>query len=207
MKKHFFFLSTLSLISISLFGQGNKSVINQKENDTTTSIIEDKEHFTFLDIPINGSIKQFVKELKNKDFKLEDITEVDAVLTGRYTGEKVQLLIQGKKETVASVIVILPERESLFEATSRYTYIKSKLVEKYGEPEIIEEKFEEFNNKTYQDEIKALKDGLYIFESHFLSKNGNGMIRLKIESDLSILISYVDTQNYKLLSGDAFKEY
>lgn len=207
MRKKNYFLSTLCLFSMSVFGQGNKSNNNQNDKDTITSIIENHEHFTFLDIPINGTIRQFVKELKNKNFKLEDITEVDAVLTGRYTGEKVQLLVQGKKETVASVIVILPERESLYDATSRYTYIKSKLIQKYGEPEIIEEKFEEFNNKTYEDEKKALKDGLYIFESHFLSENGNGMIRLKIESDLSILIDYVDTKNYKLLSRDAFNEY
>lgn len=202
MRKLLFFLTTFSLLSIPLLGQENKSV-----KDTITSIIDKQEHFTFLDIPINGSIKEFVKKLENKNFKLEDITEVDAVLTGRFTGEKVQLLVQGKKETVASVIVILPERESLFDATSRYTYIKSKLIQIYGEPEIIEEKFEEFNNKTYEDEKKALKDGLYIFESHFLTENGIGMIRLKIESDLSILINYVDTKNYKLLSNDAFKEY
>lgn len=207
MREKFLLLLIVGLLSTTSFGQDNESTNSKKNNDTIISIDEEQEHFTFLEIPINGSIKQFVNKLKKKDFKLEDITDVDAVLKGRFTGEQVQLLVQGKKETVASVIVILPERESLFEATSRYTYIKSKLIQKYGEPEIIEEKFEEFNNKTYEDEKKALKDGLYIFESHFLSENGNGMIRLKIESDLCILIDYVDTKNYKLLSRDAFKEY
>ena len=57
MRKKIYFLSTLCLFSMSVFGQGNKSNNNQNDKDTITSIIENHEHFTFLDIPINGTIR------------------------------------------------------------------------------------------------------------------------------------------------------
>jgi hypothetical protein len=39
--------------------------------------------------------------------------------------------------------------------------------------------------------------------THFVSKTKNGMIRLKISSDASLVINYVDAVNYLLVSSEA----
>ena len=189
----------VNLISITSIAQ------NQNSKIVTDSLKE--KHFSFKDIPINGSIKQFVKELKKQDFKLDDITDVDAVLTGRFTGELVQLLVQGNKETVASVSVIFPERDSWKDAKAKYSYVKANLIEKYGQPKLVTEKFDEPYIEGSGDEIKALKEGKCTYQSNFSTDTGNGIIRIKIHSDMSVMLVYVDTINYLLLRDKAKKQY
>lgn len=193
MKKQLFLLLIVSILSVKVHAQ-----TQQKETNI---------HFTFRDVPMDGSIKEFVKELKKQNFKLEDITDVDAVMSGRFTGEQVQLLIQGKKETVGSVSVIFPLRDSWPETKERYDFIKANLIEKYGEPKILTENFEEPYSEGLGNEKQALQEGKCIYESNFTTETGEGMIRLKIHVDMSLMLIYVDTANYLKLRGEAKKEY
>jgi hypothetical protein len=202
MRKLLFFLTTFSLLSMSLFGQENKSV-----KDTITSINDNQEHFTFLGIPINGSIKQFVKELKKQKFELEEITEVDAVLNGRFAGDKVQLLVQGEKETVLKVSVFFPLRKSWTDTKETYYLFKSILTKNYGEPKIVTETFEKPFVDGSGDEKEALNEGKCIFESYFITEKGEGMISLNIHTDMSLVIVYVDRANYLKLSEEAKKKF
>ena len=206
MKKQLFLLLIVSILSVKVYAQ-----TQQKEDEVTDTIQEPNVktpiHFTFLDIPINGSIKQFVKELKKVNFELEEITDVDAVLNGRFSGDKVQLLVQGKKETVLSVTVIFPLRKSWTETKETYNYIKTILVTKYGEPKIITENFEKPFADGLGNEKEALKEGKCVFENHFTTKKGEGMLGLKIHTDMSIILEYVDTANYLKLSKEAKKEF
>jgi hypothetical protein len=188
MRKPLFLLFFLSIFSVKVGAQ-------------------ERKHFTFKEIPIDGSIANFVKELEKQNFKLEDITDVDAVLTGRFTGELVQIVVQGKKETVGSVNVIFPLRESWPATKERYDYIKSNLIEKYGEPKIVTEKFDEPYSEGLGNEKQALKEGKCVYQCDFTTKVGEGIITLKIYVDMSIILVYVDTANYIKLRDEARKEY
>jgi hypothetical protein len=200
----------MCLLSLKICAQTEQNI--GKTIDSSKTIInqvsdEELKHFTFLDIPINGSIKQFVKELKKQKFVLEEITDVDAVLNGRFSGDKVQLLVQGEKETVLSVSVIFPLRNSWTETKETYNYIKTILVKNYGEPKIITEIFEKPFVDGLGNEKEALKEGKCIFENHFTTEKGEGMLGLKIHTDMSIILEYVDTANYLKLSEEAKKKF
>ena len=200
----------LSILSVKVDAQEQQKV--NKENDSIQKTsrqpnVKVSKHFTFRDVIIDGPIKQFVNELKKQNFKLEDITDVDAVLNGKFTGEQVQLLVQGRKETVGSVSVIFPLRDSWPETKERYSYIKANLIEKYGEPKILTENFDEPYGDGLGNEKQALQEGKCTYECNFTSENGEGMIRLKIYVDMSIMLVYVDTANYLKLRAEAKKEY
>ena len=210
MKKQLFLLLIVSILLVKVHAQAQQKI--GKANDsiqkrTQQLNVKVSKHFTFRDVPIDGTIKQFVNALKKQNFKLEDITDVDAVLNGRFTGEQVQLLVQGKKETVGSVSVIFPLRDSWPETKERYSYIKANLIEKYGEPKILTENFEEPYSDGLGNEKQALQEGKCIYESNFTTETGEGMIRLKIHVDMSLMLIYIDTANYLKLRGEAKKEY
>ncbi len=200
----------MCILSLKICAQSKEIIgdtIDANKNTIHQESVEELKHFTFLDIPINGSIKQFVKELKKQNFVLEEITDVDAVLNGRFSGDKVQLLVQGEKETVLSVTVIFPLRKSWTETKETYNYIKTILVTNYGEPKIVTENFEKPFADGLGNEKEALKEGKCIFENHFTTETGNGMLRLKIHTDMSIILEYVDTANYLKLSKEAKKKF
>lgn len=207
MKKELFILSIVTLISIASIAQNENSSNPIDSLKEYVSKAEIEKHFTFLDIPINGSIKEFVKQLKKQNFKLDDLTKVDAILTGRFTGELVQLLVQGTEETVGSVSVIFPERDLWKDAKSKYNYVKSNLIEKYGQPKVVTEKFDAPYFDGSGNEKQALKEGQCVYEATFSTNTGNGMIRIQIHSDMSVMLVYVDTINYRLLREAAKKQY
>ncbi len=210
MNKQLFLILIMCLLSLKICAQTEQIIGNtiDSSKDTIHQVsVQELKHFTFLDIPINGSIKQFVKELKKQNFELEDITDVDAVLNGRFSGDKVQLLVQGEKETVLSVTVIFPLRKSWTETKETYNFIKKILVTKYGEPKIITENFEKPYVEGLGNEKEALKEGKCVFENHFTTKTGEGMLGLKIHTDMSIILEYVDTANYLKLSKEAKKKF
>jgi hypothetical protein len=187
--------------------------INSKiENDSIKEISafndnQNSTHLTFREIPIDGSIKNFAKQLEKQKFKIVDITDVDAVLTGRFAGGPVQLLVQGSKETVGFVRVIFAERTNWFEIKTKYDYVKKSLIEKYGEPERSIEQFSKPYSDGSGDELKALKEGKCQFRTDFVTSSKNGILTLAINSDLSVTLLYVDTENYRKLKEQAMKEY
>ena len=210
MNKQLFLILIMCILSLKICAQTEQIIGNTSDsskNSTHQVNVAELKHFTFLDIPINGSIKQFVKELKKQNFKLEDISDDDAVLSGRFSGDKVQLLVRGKKETVMSVTVIFPLRKSWTETKETYNYIKTILVTKYGEPKIITENFEKPFVDGMGNEREALKEGKCVFENHYTTEKGEGMLGLKIHTDMSIILDYVDTANYLKLSEEAKKKF
>ena len=205
--KHLIFILFLT---IHIVAQENTN--SQIENDSLKKLATNNEnpiseHLTFREIPIDGSIKNFAKQLEKQKFKIEDITDVDAVLTVRFTGELVKLLVKGRKETVGNVRVIFSERTNWIESKTKYNYVKKSLTEKYGEPKrVIEEFIEPFKDGS-GDEIKALKEGKCKYRSDFVTNSKNGILTLEINADLSVSILYVDSANYKKLKEQAMKEY
>lgn len=210
MNKKLFLILIMCILSLKICAQNQEIIGNtiDSSKDTIHQVeSEEIKHFTFLDIPINGSIKQFVKQLKKQNFVLEEITDVDAVLNGRFSGDKVQLLVQGEKETVLSVTVIFPLRKSWTETKETYNYIKTILITNYGEPKITTENFEKPFVEGLGNEKEALKEGKCVFENHFTTETGEGMLGLKIHTDMSIVLEYVDTANYLKLSEKAKKKF
>jgi hypothetical protein len=164
------------------------------------------DHFTFKDIPINGSLNQFVAKLKKQGFSIKKTTDLDAILTGKFTGEDVHVFVQGTPKGVYGVTVSYKEQTTWKAIKTKYENMKSMLIAKYGDPN---ETIEKFDSSYYEKsglEFYALSEDKCTFMTHFVTKTGNGMIRLWISSDASLVINYVDTINFLLVNGKAYDD-
>src|SRR5690606_26358928 len=80
----------LLTFSICSFAQSeNKSELDSI--NVLVSKLKEKgiNHLKFKDIPIDGNINSFVNELKKQDYKILDVSQESAILTGKFTGEEV----------------------------------------------------------------------------------------------------------------------
>lgn len=200
------------LVTLRSFGQADSISSKETVNDSLSRLITEFKklnlpHFTFKDIPIDGPLDQFVAKLKRQGFLVMETTDVDAILSGKFTGQDVRILVQSSTKVVYGVTVIYNEQTSWKSVKNQYDNVKSILTKKYGEPM---ETIEKFDSPDYQEldlELIALSEDKCTFMTLFTTKEGNGMIRLKISSDANLVINYVDSLNYLLVSDEAYKDY
>ena len=194
------------------FAQTNSQPGIKSENDLITitmTALQERglEHFKFKDIPIDGLLNNFVDKLKKVNFKVIDITENEALLIGDFAGKKAHVYVQSSSKIVYGVTVIFETQDTWNSLKTQYDNVKSNLKAKYGEPK---ESTEIFNNSIYEKagmELYALKEEKCTFRTIFMTENGNGLINLKISSEASVVINYIDSINYLKVSSDAHKDY
>lgn len=201
----------LTLITISSFGQ-TELATKEIANDSINKLILEFEkkgipHFTFRDIPINGPLNQFITQLKKQNFTVINITNKDAILTGKFTGEDVNMLVQASSKSVYGVTVMFDKKDSWKSIKTQYENVKSILTEKYGEPIEVIEKFDDSYYDKSGLQLLALKDDKYTFMVNFRTSNANGMIRLSISNDANLIINYIDAINFLKARSEVFKEY
>ncbi len=165
------------------------------------------EHFTFKGIPINGSLTQFVAQLKSLNFTLLKVTEADALLAGKFAGEEVHIFVQSAQNTVYGVTVSYEEKTSWKAIKTQYENTKALLISKYGNPKESSEVFDEPIYEVPGMELSGLRKDKCNYSSTFVTENGNGMINLKISTNASLVLNYIDAMNYLLISGEIYKDY
>ena len=87
-----------------------------------------------------------------------------------------------------------------------YDLYKSKLIEKYGEPNEVEEKFEYPYENSSGLSLSAIKEGKCHFRNVFINENATGMIALEINETAQVIIRYIDIKNYHEISKDVFDD-
>lgn len=203
-------LLILIFLSTTTFGQVD-SIYSTESNSITQLITElkkrDSTHFTFKGIPIDGSLNHFVDELKKLNFAVIKSSNVDAILTGKFTGQEVHVLVQASSKAVYSVTVMFESQPSWKAIKTQYENVKYNLIEKYGQPKETVEKFDAPYDKVEGLEFLALSDDKCTYMTQFATPTGNGMIRLSISSEANLVINYVDSINYLIVSGEALNEY
>lgn len=201
-------LLIFTLVTLQSFAQAATISSNKTLNDSTSKLNEGSlTHFTFKDIPINGSLNQFVTRLIKQNFKLIETSDHDALLTGRFAEKEVNILVQASSKTVYSVTVMYPKQTSWKAIKTQYENIKEILTAKYGKAKEIIEKFDDPKYEKYSLELLALSQDKCDYMAHFITNTGNGMIRLNISNDANLVINYVDAINYLLVSNESYKEY
>ena len=96
-----------------------------------------EEHLKFMGIPIDGSIKSFQKELKEKGFSRESSKDGYRTYEGDFAGEKVELWVYFDKSSriVYQVGVIIPCYYERI-ARNKYRELKWQLMSKYNAAEL-----------------------------------------------------------------------
>lgn len=187
----------LLTFSICSFAQSeNKSELDSI--NVLVSKLKEKgiNHLKFKDIPIDGNINSFVNELKKQDYKILDVSQESAILTGKFTGEEVYIFVQAtQKSIVYGVTVVFNEKETWKSIKSQYENYKISLAKKYGEPIESIEKFDNDNIESIGMELYALKEERYNYFS-FFGVNKDGVIKLSISPDAKLVINYADTINF-----------
>lgn len=152
-----------------------------------------EEHLTFKDIPINGSIQEFVTELTRIGFKVTLNESSLAAMDGTFANKNCELIIgaTSKSKKVYTILVKFNKSNSWYSLKHDYNEFKQLLQQKYHiKPDVTEN----FYDPYYEGdgyELQALKRDKCIYISTF--KLINGEIVLYISDE--VRIQYIDKIN------------
>ena len=130
------------------------SVISFAQNQTS-------EHLTFKNIPIDGTLTDYVSKMKLNGFTQIGTESEKASLKGDFAGYKDCRVIVStlkQKDLVHKVGVIFPKQDTWATLSGNYFELKKLLTEKYGEPFDVIEKFDSYTLNDDGDREFAVGD-------------------------------------------------
>lgn len=102
-------------------------------------------HLTFKGVPIDGTLKNFVRLMEKAGFYHDGDKGGAAMLTGDFAGYKgctVTVSTLDQKDLVSHITVWFPQRETWGDLSGDYFSLKKLLTQKYGTPSVCTEKFQ-----------------------------------------------------------------
>ena len=109
------------------------------------------QHMKFNGISMGETPTVFISKLKAKGFTPSYYS--DNILTGKFCNENCIIVILINKDVVTSTYVTFPELKKWKYLENKYNYLKSLLIQKYGDPI---ECIEEFYGYSEDDSSKLL---------------------------------------------------
>ena len=199
------------IIALSIFIVITFTSISQVTSSSQS--VTNVEHLTFMGIPIDGSLDQFVVELKKKGFALETITDSQAELTGKFAGEDASIFVSTTPKThLVYVVGVFYMKKTIWSAIkTQYETMKSAFIEKYGKPLELVEKFERPGIDGSGLEFRELSAGRGDYKAIFKIKSPDGGITVQISSDGSsvgafLSIIYFDQINLTLKDSEIYSD-
>lgn len=161
------------------------------------------DHLCFKGVPIDGSLKVFVRNMTAKGFELESSSDGYAMLVGDFAGFKecvVGVSTLDGQDLVAGISVRFPSRDKWGELFADYSALKDLLTEKYGKPaSCVEEFVKTFPIGKIDDREKMYKLKFDRCNYETLFKPDRGSVTLKIDHnstlDCFVRLTYADRQN------------
>jgi len=159
-----------------------------------------QEHMKFMGIPIDGTPAQFGQKLVTQ----KGMTKInDNAYTGRFFGvDNCLISISSVNNYIRIVGVYSPEAKDWREISSRYEQLKSSLTSKYGEPDIVEEKFDRDYIDDDNSRFYELKNDRCHYNTAWSTPQGEvqlKMLNVKDEYSLGtqyVVLLYIDYDNY-----------
>jgi len=157
------------------------------------------EHLTFKGVPIDGTLDDYVTNMKEAGFSLQSVENGLALFSGDFAGYKDCLIgvstLEGK-DLVSKVTVIFPEMKSWSLLESTYLNLKELLTIKYGEPTRGEEKFNNvIEPKTDIDKMYELVMQRCEYWSSFELDNGAIQLSMGQAGNSFVMLAYFDKIN------------
>lgn len=201
-------------------GAKEKTAPAQKKKDKPIAakeekLIDDGTHLTFKSVPINGTLKQYTKAMKDAGFKVERQYEDRAVLTGDFAGYKdcsISVYTLQNRDLVSRIAVSFPERENWKELYGNYTALKSMLTKKYGQPSSCIEKFEGYiySHMDDRDRMNKVERGNCNYKTTFKADKGTMILQIYHDetnfSSSYVLLTYQDKVNSNIVQQDAMND-
>lgn len=168
-------------------------------------------HLTFKGVPIDGTLKNFVRRMEKAGFYQDGDKGGAAMLTGDFAGYKGCTVIVStldQKDLVSNITVWFPPRETWGDLSSDYFSLKKLLTKKYGKPSASQEKFQ---NDFLDDDGSRMRHVTFDeckYKSTF--KTSKGTIILSIahqgNNDCYVELRYFDKINSGIITNEALKD-
>ena len=159
------------------------------------------QHLTFKGVPIDGTLNQFVANMKAKGFTGAINKDGTAVLEGDFAGYKGCYVIVStlkNKDLVRTIGVLFPECPNWNTLEGNYLKLKEMLTTKYGEPtEVVEEFQHPRSANDDRSKLHELKMDRCIYNSLWKTDKGNLVLKL-VTGDYNschVLLGYYDKIN------------
>ena len=170
------------------------------------------EHLSFKGVPIDGTLNEYVDNMKKSGFTHISSENGVALLKGDFAAYKdciIGVATLKQKDLVSKITVIFPEKDTWSSLSSNYYNLKELLSEKYGEPSEVVEKFDTYSEPK-DDNSKMHEVGMnrcYYYTTFDLE---NGSIHLSIENDgfstSFVMLSYYDKINSEIIRQKALDD-
>lgn len=156
-----------------------------------------QEHLTFKNIPLNGDVNSFAKELVKQGFGIEETKGNIITLSGSYISRDCEVIICGTKKTniIWKVNIYLPKETNWYSIKSDFLKLKEQFIAKYGNGK----SFEFFSNPYDEGdgyEMQAVRLEKCRYTTFWETQGGS--ISLKISKFEQISVSYEDSINSAL---------
>jgi hypothetical protein len=169
------------------------------------------EHMSFKEVPIDGTLNEYVAKMKQSGFQYLGAEDGTALLNGDFAGYKnchVAVTTLKKIDLVHKIGVIFPNLETWSRLYSNYSDLKQMLTEKYGNPN---EEVELFDVKPFQlpldDNMKMHQVGMDNCKFYTVWKTDKGDIELSIDhsgfTSCFVKVVYFDKINSAIISEKA----
>ena len=201
-------------------------------NPDDVKIIDDGTHLIFNNVPINGSLKNYVAQMEKKNFriyverfglegdeetkeqkeqreqkaKLEAYKEGKVTMVGDFADfKKCRLYVEtlANKDLVYKIQVEFQYTSEWEKKKENYFHLKQLLTKKYGAPTSCTEKLKPESMEDY-DINNSFHKGRSKYETIY--KTDKGDITLYINKNSRIILEYLDKKNSELITEHALEE-
>ena len=159
------------------------------------------QHLTFKGVPIDGTLSQFVNNMRAKGFTGTVNKDGTAVLEGDFAGYKgchVIVSTLKNKDLVCTIGVLFPECSNWSTLEGNYLKLKEMLTTKYGEPADVVEEFQRpYAADDDRSKMYELRMDRCNYSTMWRTDNGNLALKL-ISGDFDschVILGYYDRIN------------
>ena len=174
---------------------------------TVLTFSQTSEHLSFKGVPIDGTLNEYVSEMKKGGFTLIGAEDGVAMLTGDFAAYKdcvIGVATLKQQDLVSKITVIFPESNTWSSLSNNYFILKALLTKKYGEPSKNVEKFDTYsppdNDGDRMFEVKMDNCKYYAtFETE------KGSIQLSIDHN-GVISCFVRLTYYDKINSEIIKQ-
>lgn len=168
-------------------------------------------HLTFKGVPIDGTLKNFVRRMEKAGFYHDGDKGGAAILTGDFAGHKgctVTVSTLDQKDLVSNITVWFPPRETWGDLSGDYFSLKKLLTKKYGKPSASQEKFQ---NDFLDDDGSRMRHVTFDeckYKSTFKTPKGTIILSIAHQGSNACYVElrYFDKINSGIITNEALKD-
>lgn len=173
---------------------------------------DSSKHLTFKGVPIDGTLEQYVFKMKQSGFKHTSTKDGTAILQGDFAGYKdcyIGVSTLKQSDLVHKIVVLFPDKDTWSTLYGNYSDLKQMLTEKYGNPSVIEEKFDTYSEPD-DDRSKLHHVKMDRCKYYSVWKTDKGEIQLSINhngvSSCFVQLAYFDKINSQAVKKQALDD-